>query len=53
MMKSSDILEKCMLKIDNKHKNSITKSLSETLSKEFSVGFLKPKFLAKAFLSIS
>mgnify|MGYP003326597773 CR=1 FL=1 len=34
-------------------KNSIIKSLSETLSREFSVGFMKPNFFASNTLSIS
>ena len=35
------------------NKNSTTKSLSDTLSIEFSVGFLNPRFFARSNLSIS
>ena len=51
---ASDYLNTEMKKyIESIDKNSIIKSLSETLSREFSVGFMKPNFFASKTLSIS
>ena len=51
--KSSANLDKCMLNVETINKKSRTKSLSETLSIEFSDGFLNPRFFANENLSIS
>ena len=53
IIKSSANLDKCMLSVETMNKNSITKSRSETLSIEFSDGFLNPRLLARENLSIS
>ena len=42
-----------MLNVETINKKSRTKSLSETLSIEFSDGFLNPRFFANENLSIS
>ena len=52
IIRSSDILERCIPSIDEADKKSIAKSLSETLSRELLVGLLKPRLFDINFLSI-
>ena len=52
MINSSAILEICIEHTETLNRKSKTKSLSETVSIELFVGFLKPSFLDVKFLSI-
>ena len=52
IINSSASLDICIAQIDAEDKKSKTKSLSDTVSIELSVGFLKPNFFEVKFLSI-
>ena len=52
MMSSSAILEICIEQTETLNRKSKTKSLSETVSIELFVGFLKPSFFVVKFLSM-
>ncbi len=52
IINSSASLDICIAQIDAEDKKSKTKSLSDTVSIELAVGFLKPNFFEVKFLSI-